>query len=177
MGKEWTGTVRIEAPVEQVFAYLADFTRHPEWDASTHRVELHQPGDANGVGAVYRAYESLSSLAPDTTGSPMKDRAGLADREVKELVPNRRIAWHTHTVPRMGISADASFDLEPDGDGTTVNQTVRVKVPGVLDAIGKAVFRQLDDKQTAQWESNLQNLKQATESGTPVVREPALAGD
>jgi uncharacterized membrane protein len=169
MSKEWTGSVRINAPVEAVYAYLADFARLPEWDAATMRVERKKAGDASGVGAAYRVYEHLKL--------PGKDKAGLAEREVRELVPNRRIAWHAHPVPRMGVSLDCAFEFERDGDGTRLTETVQVNMPAIVDKMQHAVFRSLDDQQRAQWQENLARIKANVEQGAPAAApELALAG-
>ena len=171
MSKEWTGSVHVAAPVEQVYAYLADFTRHAEWDEATERVE-HLEGE--GVGAKYRAYERLDSLMRVGDGEGVfKNQAGVAHREVTSLVPHSHIEWHTYPVPRLGISADCAFDLAAEGSGTKVTQTVRINTPSVVDALEKVVFRNMDAKQQAQWTKNLENLKAAVERDAP-VREPAL---
>ena len=174
MSKEWTGSVHVAAPVEQVYAYLADFTRHGEWDEATKKVE-HLEGQ--GVGAKYRAYERLNSvLKLGDKDSLFGNQAGVTHREVTSLVPHSHIEWHTFPVPKLGISADCSFELSPEGDGTTVRQTVRINTPSVIDAMEKVIFRNMDAKQQAQWDQNLHSLKTMVERTAP-VREPALAGD
>ena len=57
----WQGFVDIAAPVDKVYAYLADFPKHCEWAQTLESMELKKPGDANGVGAVYRTGEALES--------------------------------------------------------------------------------------------------------------------
>lgn len=174
MSKEWTGSVHVAAPVEQVYDYLADFTRHAEWDEATDRVE-HLEGE--GVGAKYRAYERLNSLLGVGDGDGfLRNQAGLAHRQVTSLVPHTDIEWNTYPVPRIGISADCAFALAPDGAGTRVTQTVRINTPSVIDAMEKVVFRSMDAKQQAQWERNLQTMKGLVERHAPVL-EPALSGD
>jgi hypothetical protein len=178
MSREWTGSVRIKAPVEAVYAYLADFTRQSEWDAATMRVELKKAGDASGVGAEYRAYERLDLLARVREHAPlMKDQAGLVDREVREMIPNRRIAWHAHPVPRMGLSLDCAFEFQPDGDGTLLTETVRLNSWTIVDKMQQVVFRSMDEKQYAQWQENLERIKKNVEKNAPVAApEAVLAG-
>lgn len=170
MHKHWEGTVHVDAPVERVFAYLADFERHPEWDRFTVRVEQTSPGDASGVGAEWRVYERLNVFSQGSHESRFKNGTGLAKREVRELVPNQRLTWHTHPVPKVGVSADFTFEVEPDGQGTKVTQRVQVNVPGLVDAVGRLVAKNLDAKQQAQWQAGLAGLKQLAESA---AREPA----
>jgi hypothetical protein len=47
-------TWRFDAPVDRVFAVLADIGRWPEWWHGVRRAELIEPGDADGVGALWR---------------------------------------------------------------------------------------------------------------------------
>jgi uncharacterized membrane protein len=172
MSKQWTGSVWIEAPVEEVYAYLADFTRHPEWDQATIRVEPLAPGDATGAGAEYKAYEALNTVIRfGERESFLKDQAGLAKRTVTAVVPGERIAWRSHPVPRMGTSAECAFAFAPEAGGTRLTQTVEIKTLPGMDAVTGLVFRSLDEKHRAQWDGNLARLKQAVE------RVPAVAGD
>src|SRR6476659_7215018 len=91
----WRETIEIDAPVEETYRYLADLPRHAEWAQSVVKLEQIRPGDRDGVGAQYRAAERQSwqtdrlPRAPLTSGSP-----GDFLCEVRELVPNRRIAWY-----------------------------------------------------------------------------------
>jgi len=171
MSKQWTGSVWIDAPVEEVFAYLADFTRHPEWDEATKRVEQTESGDAAGVGNEYKAYEALNSVSSfGGRDALLKDQAGLAKRKVTAMVPGQRIAWHSYPLPRMGVSADCAFTFETENGGARLTQSVEINsLPGA-DAVIGFVFRSLDDKQRAQWNANLNRLKEAAE------RVPAPAG-
>jgi uncharacterized membrane protein len=170
MSKEWTGSVRINAPVEAVYAYLADFANQPEWDTTTVRIEQVKPGDATGVGAEYRAYERLDWLSRSGDNKSEKShQAGVSDREVRELVPNRRVAWHSHAVPRMGVTMDYAFELVADGDDTELTETVRLNSPGVMDALQKVVLPKLDDKQRALWRADLERIKHQVEKLAPVA--------
>lgn len=172
--QQWTGSVWVNAPLDEVYGYLADFTRHPEWDDATVRVEQTAPGDATGVGAEYKAYESLGKVAKVGSGdSFIKDQAGLAKREVREMILNRRLAWHTHPVPNIGVSADCAFNLSAENDGTTVTQTVEVSTLPGLHAITSFVFRSLDAKQQASWAANLDRLKTAVEHAHATALVPA----
>ncbi len=172
MAKHWQGSVFINAPVSEVYGYLADFSRHSEWDESATRLEQVEQGDANGVGAKWRAYEKLDAFQADRDRKPLLQlhgNVGVAVREVRELVPNTRVAWHTYPVPRLGITADCAFGLEEENGGTKLTETVQINVLGVMESLGKFVFRNLDAKQTAQWEGNLQAIREICEG----TRTPA----
>jgi hypothetical protein len=176
MAKQWQGTVFVNAPVSEVYRFLADFSRHSEWDQTATRLEQVEKGDANGIGAQWRSYEKLDTLQSDRGRKPLlhvHGSVGVAVREVRELAPDKRIAWHSYPVPRMGVTADCAFDLEEENGGTRVTETVQINAPGVMESFGKFVFRSLDAKLTAQWESNLQGIRHHFEPAT--VEAPAVA--
>ena len=58
----WQNEVSIDiaAPVDQVYRYLADFTRHAEWSMSVAAIEQVTPGPV-GVGTEFKASETLPS--------------------------------------------------------------------------------------------------------------------
>lgn len=179
MAKQWQGTVSINAPVSEVYRFLADFSRHAEWDHSAAQVEQLEGGDANGIGAKWRIHEKLDSLK----GNPERNSllhldgsVGVTVRQVRELVPNQRVAWHTYPIPRMGITADCAFELVEENGGTKLTETVQVNVLGVLDSLGKFVFRSLDAKQTAQWTANLDAIRAICEGESAPVREAVSRG-
>ncbi|MBI5304294.1 MAG: SRPBCC family protein [Chloroflexi bacterium] len=51
-------SIGIAAPIDQVYRYLADFTRHNEWSMSVATIEQTTPGQI-GVGAKFKASEIL----------------------------------------------------------------------------------------------------------------------
>src|SRR5262245_55469352 len=106
----WSGNVQIEAPAEQVYTYLAEFPRHAEWAQTVERLDLLRPGDASGVGAVYRTVERQAMQSDRKPYERLtKGMKVVTICEVRELSPSRRIAWHAHTSPRaMGLYADLS---------------------------------------------------------------------
>ena len=177
MSKQWQGEVHIDAPVAEVYRYLADFSRHSEWDETATRLEQVEKGDANGIGAQWRTYEKLDSLQSDRGRKPLlhvHGSVGVTVREVRELVQNQRIAWHTYPVPRMGVTADCAFDLAEENGGCKLTETVQINALGVMETFGKFVFKNLDAKQAAQWEANLQAIRQAVETGA-TARTPVAA--
>lgn len=162
---EWKGSVHIDAPAAEVYRYLADFSQQPDWDHAVAKTEQVAAGDAQGVGAKWRTNERLDSLQSDRNRKPLlrTGSVGVTVREVRELTPNERVAWHAYPIPRMGITADCAFTLTPVDGGTRVEETVQINTLSVMEAVGKFVFRGLDAKQQAQWEANLLNLKHQVE--------------
>jgi uncharacterized membrane protein len=93
----WDGTVTIHVPVERVYRYLADLPRHTEWAQSVETLELLRPGDGSGLGARYRVIERQVWQTDRRPRQSLTDKYGKPGDflcEVRELIPNRRIAWH-----------------------------------------------------------------------------------
>lgn len=163
MKKSWEHSVVVDAPVDQVFALVADFNRHPEWDKFTKRAELTKAGDANGVGAEWKIYEQLGLFTLDNEKLASDRLNGLAKRVVREVVPNKRVSWHTHPVPPVGVSAELSYDFSAEGNATRVTFEAVVSVPGVLEKVRKVIFSNLDARQQSQWAASMEKLKEVAE--------------
>jgi uncharacterized membrane protein len=159
MQKLWEGSVHIDAPVDQVFPYLADFNRHPEWDRATLKVEKTKEGDSSGAGAEWRIHETFDLFSFGLAEPEAKKGTGLVKRVVREVVPNRKVEWHAHPIPRLGVSADYLFQVEKDGKGTKVTQQVIFNVPGIVEAVARVVARNLDSNLRQIWPNNLKQLE------------------
>ncbi len=113
--------VQISAPPEEVFAYLSDLEKHPEW---SHSMEIKRTSEGPiGVGSTYASKgKNFGITANDTV-------------EVTEHQPNERFAWRT--AGAMGMKFGWSFEMRPQGAGTLVIE--RFEPPGGLVAgiIGK----------------------------------------
>ena len=104
MDIEWKGQVQIQRPIEQVFAYLADFQRHAEWAQTLVKMEQVREGNSLGIGAVYRTYERQAMQSNRQPGEALLH--GMEAKtlcEITEIIPNKRIAWHSHTLPKTGM--------------------------------------------------------------------------
>jgi hypothetical protein len=62
------GSIQIDAPLDQVYSYLADFPRHCEWAQTLERMEQIRAGDSAGVGAQYLTTEHQAMQADRATG-------------------------------------------------------------------------------------------------------------
>lgn len=175
----WSGTVTIAAPPERVYAYLADFPRHAEWAQTVERLELLDRGDARGVGARYRTIERQAMQHDRQPFEPIRRGMRVVTIcEVRELTPQRRIAWHAHTSPKaLGLYADLSFELEAlSDDGTRLTQHYRFHQPSPMVGIFRLIYgRDLDEKGSAQWEAGLQNIKRILEAPAGVAAHPGGA--
>jgi carbon monoxide dehydrogenase subunit G len=106
MAGRFEGTVVIDRPIEEVFAFLADGANDPKFSPRVQRIDKRTDGPP-GVGTVY--------------ASTVKDAGMTTTREFEltEFVAPTRIRWaersrNTVTAPEGG------YDLAPVGDGTRV---------------------------------------------------------
>jgi uncharacterized membrane protein len=173
MQKLWEGSVHVDAPVEQVWAYVSDFNRHPEWDTFTKEVSLAKAGDELGVGSEWKVREQLGMLKSDGNKAWMEHGAAPARRQVRHVIPGKKIVWFTHPVPKIGVNAEFAMELIPDDGGTLVRQVVDLHVPGVMDVVGRVLAPKRDRLQQAAWQKNLDQLKSVVEDSEK--RETAAA--
>lgn len=133
---ELTGqaSVIIHAPINVVYDYLADFSRHAEWNKNIYKLWQTTKGPI-GVGTRFRAMEGAP---PAALGKQLKAMvqvmAGmltgakpLSEAEITALMPNRHIAWTGIFAKIDGEfnRAEWAIDLEPDGTATRVIQRFR----------------------------------------------------
>jgi uncharacterized membrane protein len=158
----WQNTIQINRPVEQVYTYLADFPRHCEWAQTLVRLEQIRPGDNHGIGAQYLTIERQAMQTNRKPGEELTQ--GMMAKtmcEIRELIPNRRIAWHAHFVPNVGTYADLSFELIPTANGgTELTQTSCFYQPAPIYFVFRLIFGSgLQQKARAQWDASLRNIK------------------
>jgi uncharacterized protein YndB with AHSA1/START domain len=113
--------VQISAPPEEVFAYLSDLEKHPEW---SHSMEVKKTSEGQvGVGASYRSKgKNLGITANETV-------------EVTEHRPNERFGWRT--TGAMGMKFGWSFELSPQEGGTLLIERFEPPSGLVAGLIGK----------------------------------------
>jgi hypothetical protein len=107
----WQSEVSIEinAPVEQVFGRLSDFTRHSDFSDGLAKVEQLTPGPA-GVGTRYRSEETVPGKY-------------VSYSEITALEEPRRIAWKAW-VPHV-MRTEWEYRLTPRSSGTRLMQVSR----------------------------------------------------
>ncbi len=158
----WEGTITIQAPVERVYRYLAELPRHAEWAQSVEGMELLRAGDKSGVGARYRTAERQTWQTDRRPRAPLTGGGkGATLCEVRELVPDRRIAWHSWApFPVIKHLGDWSFDLASDGNGgTRLTQHACLSDNWAGALVSKLMFKTTPEKARAQWAASLQNIK------------------
>lgn len=173
MESQWQGSVRVDAPVEEVYRYLADFPKHCEWAQTLARMEETKAGDSAGIGRTYKTTERQAFQSDRGPREELtKGFKGTTVCEVRELVPNRRIAWHSYALPKMGVSADLAFDLSSDAaGGTTVTQRITMHQPALPMLIFRTfVFKmsaaEMEKRARAQWQASLANIKAILEESS-----------
>ena len=120
-------TIDIAAPVERVFALIADLPGYPQWLAPS---------------SLYGATTQVSET-PVTLGTTYVDgkQAPLRGR-VTEFQPPHTIAFHQEArllLSRLAI--DIRYRLEPLGAGTRVHRTTTPRLTGLLAPLRPLVLR------------------------------------
>ena len=113
-------SIQIQRPAAEVFAYLADFSRHHEWAA--HRLEVQQTSEG--------------SVSEGTTFRSIGHQGGLNfknENVVTELVPNERIAFESEAA--AGRFRNAFVLREDDGHTLLVKRVGVVRAKALLGPI------------------------------------------
>jgi uncharacterized protein YndB with AHSA1/START domain len=140
---KFENTVRIDRPVEDVFAFLADFENIPKWNYAI--VETHRLSEGPvGVGTTYRQVRSVPSRSEETF-------------EVTEFEPNRRLAIHGGFGPLEGTM---TYDLEPDDGGTRLTNSAQLEGRGLAKLAAPLASGRIAEAVS----ENLTALKQLLES-------------
>ena len=105
----WQSEVRIdiEAPVSEVYRYLADFPRHPEWSSASMTYLKQLTPAPIRVGTEFEAGETVPGKV-------------ITRSRITALEPNRRIAWHAWW--RNWTAVDWEFVLSERDGGTRLAQ-------------------------------------------------------
>ncbi|MDQ3963819.1 MAG: SRPBCC family protein [Actinomycetota bacterium] len=134
----------IDAPVDEVFAFMADLERVPEWVAGVREVRV-VSGDAQTVGGrVAHVNEYMG-------------RTFESSFEVLEWVPNEIMVFQVLSGPLRGESREALKALGP--------RSTRVEISVTGDAAGPFRFMRGMTARVAhlQLETSLDNLKRLIE--------------
>jgi uncharacterized protein YndB with AHSA1/START domain len=105
----FTHAVTIPRPPEEVFPWLLEADRVPQWTSS---LERYEPEGAVGPGS--RIHQTL-----EVSGQRFD-----VDMEVVRYEPPREAETRFHT---NGIDVQAAYALAPDGAGTRLTQSLEAK--------------------------------------------------
>ena len=125
-------TLTVPAPVEQVFAYLSDFTTTNEWDPATVRTER-----ISGSGEVGTRYRNISRFM---------GREAEVMYVVTDLEPDRRLALRGENGT---LVAHDDMRVQGEGSGTTVTYAATFELKGLRKVatvvVAPALRRLVDD--------------------------------
>lgn len=127
---DYSHTLEVDAPPEDVFAVLADVTRTPEWLDRCTEVEVLTPGEPT-IGQKLR-YHYRSGR-----------QSGVMDGAVAAYVPNRHLAL-AYTDWMMDVAV--SFRAEPADGRTRLTHAINIKPKGVGRVFTPLIAKQLPDQ-------------------------------
>jgi carbon monoxide dehydrogenase subunit G len=137
-------TVTIRRPVDDVFAFLADFENVPRWNYAIVETRKVSPGPV-GVGTTYRQTRSVPRSSEEAF-------------EVIVFEPSSRLEVQGDL---GAFRAKVSYALEPTGSGTRLTNAVELGSSGLLALVGPLATSRVNHAVAA----NLETLKQILEGG------------
>jgi uncharacterized protein YndB with AHSA1/START domain len=124
-------TVTIHRPPEDVFAYVVDGEKCPEW--RSHVTDIKRISGDGGVGTFYS----------QGVRGPMGRRIA-ADYRVTVCEPNRLLEFQTPTGP---VRPHGRFEISPEGDGSRLTLMLDAEMTGLASLLmGRMVQRTMDSE-------------------------------
>ncbi len=139
------GQVTVQAPIDKVFAFLADGLNNPKWRQGVVNIEL-KSGQASTVGAVY----AQTMSAPGGRTIP-------GDFQLTTVEPNRLIEFHVIAGPARPVGR---FEFSEGGGITTVNFSLDWHPKGLKEKLMSPMVAAQMPKEIAM----LENLKRVLET-------------
>jgi uncharacterized protein YndB with AHSA1/START domain len=139
-------TVDINAPVEQVYAYVTDLRRHPEW--SNNKMTMIVYGEPVRVGTTFDA--EISAFGKESASCRVVKMA-KPTKFVYECDNKKSGSWRW------------TMTLEPIGNGTRLHhQSEGMKTPGWFSVVKGVMFPFVGKKMMTH---GLDNIKARVEAG------------
>ena len=144
---EFENTIRIERPVDEVFAFLSDFENIPKWNYYV--LEVRQlSANPIGVGTTYHQIRKTDQQ----------------DFQIIEFEPNHSVA--IKTLPQSSPDLEMRFTLYEEGN------TTRVRDEWTLNTGRPAFFERLaGGRIKSAVAENLAKLKELLEEGQVVLQD------
>jgi uncharacterized membrane protein len=136
-------TINIDAPLDAVFAFFADYRNFPHFMRNVRRVEERSNG---------QSHWTVTGPAGSTV---------TWDSVTTRLVPNEHIAWRT--VPGSAVQHAGMIYLEPVEGGTRLQVQMSYNPPA--GALGHAIAKLLGADPKTELDEDLMRLKSALETG------------
>ncbi len=148
--------ILIDAPAENVFAYLADFSRHPEWAAHDLKIEKTSEGPV-GVGSNFSSVGHQLGRDNDNKVS------------IVEFVANEKIIFESEG---EGLRMRHHILTQPVDGGTLVTKGVEaLQLPFPISLVFP-LLRMLGQVGSG-LKGDLQRIKAKLEEGAPAPEQPA----
>jgi uncharacterized membrane protein len=144
---EFENTIRIERPVEEVFAFLSDFENIPKWNYYV--LEVRQLSENPiGVGTTYHQIRKTDEQ----------------DFRIIEFEPNHTVA--VKTLPQSSPDLEMRFTLYEEGGTTRIRDEWKLETgtPAILE-------RLLRRRVKSAVAENLAKLKELLEEGRVVLQD------
>lgn len=129
----YTATLHADRPVEDVFAYLADFSTTEEWDPGVVRATRNGEGTL-GVGTTFDLVASFLGRENELT------------YEIVEYDAPRAVTLRGENATVVSLDR---ITTEPDGDGTKITYDADLSLKGPLklgDPLLKLAFGRVGDR-------------------------------
>ena len=136
--KHVEASITINRPIEQVFAYVSDFSKATEWQTGI--VEARVTSGAPGVGMKYVWVQQMVGQKMDSSG------------EITAWNPPHRYEWKATNGP-FPVSGGTTFQAE--GNATVVTQYADAEPGGFFKLAEGLLVKQIE----GQFAQSLQNLK------------------
>jgi uncharacterized protein YndB with AHSA1/START domain len=135
---DFTNTITIERPIDEVFSYLSDLEHIPEWNWAVSETRKITPGPV-AVGTRYRQTRSIPRPATEIL-------------EIAVLAPHERIEVRGHLAE---MPAHLIYVLEEHSSGTVLTNAVSLDVEGPARLLAPVLSRRIAPAVA----SNLSGLK------------------
>jgi uncharacterized membrane protein len=144
---EFENTIRIDRPVDEVFAFLSNFENIPKWNYYV--LEVRQLSDSPiGIGTTYHQVRKTDEQ----------------DFRITEFEPNHTVA--VKTLPQSSPGLEMRFTLYEEGNAT------RVRDQWKLDTGRPAILERLaGGRVKSAVAENLTKLKELLEEGRVVLQD------
>lgn len=137
-------SIRINRPLEQVFAYVTDESNMARWNSAVQSVRQTSPGPT-GVGATYRMVRQLPQGQAENT------------YEITAYQPNQTLTIETTSGP---TPFRYHYQFEPVAKGTQLSLAAEVKTSGLASLAAPLLTRGIKSGVKA----NFATLKQLLEA-------------
>lgn len=138
-------SVSIDRPIEEVFTYLTDIGRQPEW-VSIMQESVKTSNGPTGMGTTYRQVVKFLGRRIET------------NNEVTSYDPPNVYEFRTTSGPTRG---QMRFTLTAEGQGTKILQSIDGETAGLFKLADPIVARTMKK----QFAADLETLKTMLESG------------